>query len=158
MEGYRANIAIVLVNCRGKLFWGRRIGQKSWQFPQGGVKPGETALYAMYRELYEEVGLRPMDVEVVAATPGWLKYRLPAHLIRATEPVCVGQKQKWFLLRLVSEDCAIKLDSVDTPEFDHWRWVSYWFPLSKVIQFKKYVYRRGLEGFFGNSYIKSLQQ
>ena len=78
-EGYRANVAIILTNREGKLFWGRRIRQKSWQFPQGGVQHGETALQAMYRELHEETGLRPTDVEIISATPGWLRYRLPEH-------------------------------------------------------------------------------
>ena len=146
-EGYRANVAIIIINHDGKLFWGRRIRQKSWQFPQGGIHREESTLHALYRELHEEVGLRPTDVEIIAATPGWLKYRLPSHLVRSTEPICIGQKQKWFLLQLKSKDSAVKLDHGKKPEFDGWRWVSYWYPLSQIIPFKRHVYRRALERF-----------
>lgn len=146
-EGYRANIAIIIMNRQRKVFWGKRIYQKSWQFPQGGLQEGETALAAMYRELEEEVGLQPTDIEVVSVTPGWFKYKLPEKYIRKSSPHCIGQKQKWFLVRLISDDDAIQLDRDVTPEFDAWRWVSYWYPLSQVIDFKKQVYRRALEKF-----------
>jgi putative (di)nucleoside polyphosphate hydrolase len=155
-EGYRANVGIVLINKRGKVFWGKRIRQRSWQFPQGGVNEGESTLAAMYRELYEEVGLKPLDVEIITATRSWLKYRLPAHMIRRSDVTCVGQKQKWFLLRLLSEDSAICFNCSDDPEFDHWRWVDYWYPLSQVIAFKRHVYRRALETFF--PIVKAIQQ
>ena len=146
-EGYRANVAMVIVNRHGKVFWGRRLRQQSWQFPQGGINPGETALAAMYRELYEEVGLRPKDVEVVASTRGWLRYKIPSHLVRSTLPTCIGQKQKWFLLRLLSEDSAIDLSTMAKPEFSGWRWVSYWHPVRRVVDFKQQVYQRALERF-----------
>ena len=147
-DGYRANIAIIVMNKDRKVFWGRRQNQKSWQFPQGGMEPGETVLQAMYRELHEEVGLYPHDVEIISITPNWLKYRLPANLIRKKSPNCIGQKQKWVLLRLLSSDQAINLERHEQPEFDSWRWVSYWYPLSQVIEFKKHVYRKALEKFY----------
>jgi len=146
-DGYRANVAIVLVNKQNKVFWGKRIRQRSWQFPQGGIQTGETALAAMYRELFEEVGLRPHDVDIIAVTRGWLRYRLPEQFIRSGAPLCIGQKQKWFFLRMLSPDTAVKLDTNIKPEFDHWCWVDYWHPLKNVIPFKKHVYRRALEQF-----------
>jgi putative (di)nucleoside polyphosphate hydrolase len=145
--GYRANVAMVIVNRHGKIFWGRRVRQQSWQFPQGGINVGETPLAAMYRELYEEVGLRPYDVEVIAVTRNWLRYRIPKHLIRATKPTCIGQKQKWFLVRLVSEDAAINLQANEKPEFGSWKWVNYWHPVSQVVNFKRQVYRAALNRF-----------
>lgn len=144
-DGFRANVGIILVNRANKVFWGQRIRQTSWQFPQGGVKKGESALAALYRELYEEVGLRPQDVIVVGCTKKWLKYRLPANLIRQVEPLCIGQKQKWFLLRLVSDDSQINLSATNVPEFGDWRWVNYWSPIKHVIAFKRTVYRKALE-------------
>jgi putative (di)nucleoside polyphosphate hydrolase len=33
----------------------------------------------------------------------------------------------------------------DKPEFDDWRWVSYWYPLGQVVDFKRDVYRRALK-------------
>jgi putative (di)nucleoside polyphosphate hydrolase len=146
-EGYRPNVGIVLANDRGQVLWARRVGGRdAWQFPQGGINPGESPREALYRELEEEIGLTPDAVDVVATTRGWLRYRLPKRFIRKGQnPVCIGQKQKWFLLRLLAEDSAVRLDRNHTPEFDHWRWVSYWYPLDQVIAFKREVYRRAMK-------------
>lgn len=146
-DGYRSNVGIILINKANKVFWGQRVRQNSWQFPQGGVQKGESALAALYRELHEEVGLRPKDVQVIGVTRQWHKYRLPAHLIRQVEPLCIGQKQKWFLLRMLSDDSTIRLDQSDSPEFSNWKWVPYWTPLKHVISFKRQVYRKALEQF-----------
>lgn len=145
-NGYRANVGIILADGHGRVFWARRIGQDAWQFPQGGVAENETAEQAMYRELNEEIGLSPEDVSLVACTRGWLRYRLPKRLIRyGSEPLCVGQKQKWFLLRLKQDESAIRLDLHPKPEFDHWEWVSYWYPIEQVVSFKRDVYRRAMK-------------
>ena len=144
-EGFRPNVGIMLMNPDGKLLWARRIGgQDAWQFPQGGIKRNETPEQALYRELKEEVGLCQQDVRVVAATRGWLRYRLPKRFVRQQEPVCIGQKQKWFLLELTSRDTVIDLSGEGHPEFDRWEWVSYWYPLDKVVNFKRDVYRRAM--------------
>lgn len=141
-EGYRANVGIILTNDQGQVFWARRIGQDAWQFPQGGIRSQESPMQALYRELKEEVGLDAHQVEVLACTRGWLKYRLPKRLIRQNSlPICIGQKQKWFLLRLVSPDHHIDVQQGEPPEFDHWQWVSYWYPLNQVVHFKRDVYR-----------------
>lgn len=144
-EGYRPNVGIILTNQQGQLLWAKRVNQDAWQFPQGGIQRDETPLAAMYRELEEEVGLLPEHVMVVACTRGWLRYRLPKRMIRQNSlPICIGQKQKWFLLALKSSDDQINLSLTDKPEFDHWEWVSYWYPLSKVVNFKRKVYRQAL--------------
>lgn len=146
-QGYRANVAMVILNHEGKVFWGKRVGQTSWQFPQGGVNEGEMPLVAMYRELYEEVGLRPQDVTLLAVTPGWVRYELPKKMIRKTLPLCIGQKQKWFLLKLTAADSAFNLNCAQKAEFDGWRWVYYWYPLSKVVYFKRRAYQKALRYF-----------
>ncbi|MCV6610360.1 MAG: RNA pyrophosphohydrolase [Amphritea sp.] len=144
-DGFRPNVGIILANSMGQVLWARRIGQNAWQFPQGGINEAETPEEAMFRELKEEVGLSPDDVEVIAVTRGWLRYRLPKRMIRHhSHPVCVGQKQKWFLLRMLSEDSAVSIDATDSPEFDGWRWVSYWYPLGQVVAFKRDVYRKAM--------------
>jgi putative (di)nucleoside polyphosphate hydrolase len=137
----------MLTNERGQLLWARRVGGRdAWQFPQGGISAGESPLQALYRELYEEVGLSPAAVEVLGSTKGWLRYRLPTRYVReGQKPQCIGQKQKWFLLRLLEDDAAVQLDLNDKPEFDHWQWVSYWYPLNQVIPFKREVYRRAMK-------------
>lgn len=148
-NGFRLNVGIVLLGPQGRVFWGRRIGNRdAWQFPQGGMAPGETPEQTLYRELHEEVGLREEDVEILGSSRGWLNYRLPRRFIRKREATrVIGQRQKWFLLRLVSEEKAIDLAATDEPEFDQWRWVSYWYPVRKVVHFKRAVYMRALREF-----------
>jgi putative (di)nucleoside polyphosphate hydrolase len=147
-DGFRANVGIVLSNDFGQLFWAKRIGMDAWQFPQGGIRPREQTVIAMYRELREEIGLLPEHVEIIGYTRKWLKYQLPQRYIRKhSRPLCLGQKQKWYLLRLVGDENAVRLDTSDSPEFDHWRWVDYWHPVSEVIAFKRRVYEKALEEF-----------
>ena len=144
-DGYRPNVGIVLMHPDGRVFWARRVRRDGWQFPQGGMNTDETPLEAMYRELYEETGLQPEHVAVLGVTPGWLRYRLPPRAIRRNDRlVCIGQKQVWYLLRFTGTDADLRLDLTDKPEFDGWRWVSYWYPLGQVVTFKRGVYARAL--------------
>lgn len=149
-DGFRSNVGIIICNPYGKLLWTKRIGQNAWQFPQGGIQPGESFEEALYRELLEEVGLSSTDVGILKRTRGWLRYRLPERLIRrGPGRLCIGQKQKWFLLSLDSDDSRIQLSRSAQPEFDDWRWVNYWEPVKRVVQFKREVYRRALTEFRG---------
>jgi putative (di)nucleoside polyphosphate hydrolase len=144
-EGFRANVGIVLMGDGDRLFLGRRPGGKGWQFPQGGMLEGESAEESLYRELHEEIGLAPAHVTIMGSTDRWLRYRLPPRFIRHDQqPLCVGQKQRWFLLRLTGAESDIRFDSTDEPEFDRWRWVEYWQPVKEVIYFKRPVYVRAL--------------
>jgi putative (di)nucleoside polyphosphate hydrolase len=144
-EGYRANVGIMLCNAVGQLFWGRRSGMDAWQFPQGGIRPNEDVVSAMFRELHEEVGLLPEHVEVLGYTRGWLRYDLPQQFVRTgSQPVCIGQKQVWYLLRLIADESHVRLDISRRPEFDHWRWIEFWRPAAEVVEFKRDVYRRAL--------------
>ncbi len=144
-EGYRPNVGIILTNSRKQVFWGKRIREHSWQFPQGGIKHGESPEQAMYRELHEEVGLLPEHVEIIGRTRNWLRYTVPDHWIRREwRGSYKGQKQIWFLLKLVGRDCDVSLRATDHPEFDAWRWNEYWVPLENVIDFKREVYKQAL--------------
>ena len=144
-DGYRPNVGIILMHADGRVFWARRSRRDGWQFPQGGMRSDETPVEAMYRELEEETGLREEHVEVLASTPGWLRYRLPKRFVRtAQRPVCIGQKQVWFLLRLVADEQHVRLDLTDKPEFDRWQWVDFWYPFEHVVDFKREVYLRAL--------------
>lgn len=145
-DGYRPNVGIVLANAGGQVLWARRVGQDAWQFPQGGIGADESPRQAMFRELHEEVGLCEDHVEVLATTRGWLRYRLPRRMLRNnSSPNFVGQKQKWFLLKLLCRDEEVCVDRSRRPEFDFWRWVSYWYPVGQVVSFKREVYRRALK-------------
>src|SRR5487761_682150 len=145
-DGFRANVGIVLIRGAGEVFLGRRSGGKGWQFPQGGMREGESLEEAVYRELNEEIGLERTDVELVGHTARWLRYRLPPRYVRRNQqPLCIGQKQRWFLLRLRREPVEFDLGRTDEPEFDEWRWSSFWDPVQEVIYFKRGVYQRALQ-------------
>jgi len=145
-DGFRANVGIILSNDDGRVFWARRIGQDAWQFPQGGMDAGETPEQAMYRELHEETGLAPEHVELLGCTSDWLRYRLPRRYVRRNQtPMCIGQKQIWYLLRLAGCESAFDLAAGPKPEFDRWRWTDYWTPPRDVIFFKRQVYERALK-------------
>ncbi len=144
-DGYRPNVGIILCNAKNEVFWGKRIKEHSWQFPQGGIKRGESPEQAMYRELYEEVGLQPQHVRILGRTKNWLRYDVPSHWVRKEwRSTYKGQKQIWYLLRLIGRDCDVSLRASGHPEFDAWRWHEYWIPLESVIEFKRDVYQLAL--------------
>lgn len=145
-DGYRPNVGIIICNNLGKVFWARRINHDGWQFPQGGMKPDESPIQAMYRELKEETGLAEPQVKMVAHTKSWLHYDLPKRYLRnqVADKSFKGQKQVWFLLQLLDDDSAIDLSSMPMPEFDAWRWEDYWSVLNNIVDFKKTVYQQVL--------------
>ena len=143
-DGFRANVGIVLLH-ENQVFLGRRTGGRGWQFPQGGVRVGEEPEEAVYRELQEEIGVEPESVELLGSTAAWLSYRLPPRYIRRNQqPLCIGQKQRWFLLRLTAEEVRFDFGRTAEPEFDRWRWASWWEPVREVIYFKRPVSARAL--------------
>jgi putative (di)nucleoside polyphosphate hydrolase len=144
-DGFRPNVAIVLMNDQRRVFWAQRANSSGWQFPQGGMRTDETPVEAMYRELTEETGLGPEHVELIGSTPGWLRYRLPRRYQRHySKPLCIGQKQVWFLLRFLGDESAFSLDQCEEPEFCRYEWVDFWYPVENVINFKRRVYRKAL--------------
>lgn len=145
-HGYRANVGIVLCNDDNQLLWAHRLGQndRAWQFPQGGIHFNEEPLQAMYRELYEEVGLMPEDVQLLGETQTWLTYEFDHPKQSSRGEKYIGQKQKWFLLRLLAADSKISLIEGHPPEFDAWRWVDYDYPALHIVAFKKHVYQQAL--------------
>ncbi len=148
-QGFRFNVGIILLNESGdKVFWAKRIGHDSWQFPQGGLCAGESDLQSAYRELYEELGLHPDDVEVIGKTPSWFKYRLPVRFRRPRRPgynQCVGQKQRWYLMRLCSSEEHIDLNATGKPEFERWMWQDCATACREVVHFKRKVYRQAVD-------------
>ncbi len=147
-DGFRENVGIVLVREGGEVFLGRRAGGRGWQFPQGGVRAGEGLEEALYRELEEETGLTRADVTLLGRSERWLRYRLPPRYVRRDRvPLCIGQKQRWFLLRLARPEARFVFDGTAEPEFDQWRWATYWEPVREVVYFKRPIYSRVLHEF-----------
>ena len=144
-DGYRPNVGIVICNARNEVFWGKRVRQNSWQFPQGGIMHGESPEQAMFRELMEEVGLAPEHVRILGRTRDWMRYDVPRDWVkREWRGHYRGQKQIWYLLRLVGRECDVSLRASSHPEFDAWRWSEYWAPVEAVVDFKREVYRLAL--------------
>ena len=144
-EGYRPNVGIILCNARNEVFWGKRVREHAWQFPQGGIKRGESPEEAMYRELQEEVGLESQHVKILGRTRDWLRYEVPEQWIRREwRGNYKGQKQIWYLLRLTGGDHHVQLRASTHPEFDAWRWSEYWVPMESVVEFKRNVYQLAL--------------
>ncbi len=143
--GMRAGVGIVVQRPDGQVLWCRRLGRwNAWQFPQGGIHEGESPLEAMHRELYEELGLRPNQIECVQETTEWFSYYLPKKFRRRFSEVCVGQRQKWFLLRFLADDAAINLNATGTPEFDAFKWVDVSQTIEEVVDFKRDMYGAAL--------------
>ena len=150
-NGYRANVGIVLMNQHKELFFAKRRYQSGWQFPQGGIRFGETPEIAMHRELLEEIGLTKNDTELFSESSHWYQYKIPKKNLRKLKkgkPHVIGQKQKWFLLKLIVPDETINLTyNSKFQEFDKWKWVDPTLPAMQVIGFKQQVYEQVLTEF-----------
>ncbi|MBI4705365.1 MAG: RNA pyrophosphohydrolase [Deltaproteobacteria bacterium] len=121
-QSFRANVGVVVVDARGQVLALRRAGSAdAWQMPQGGLKVGEEPREAAIRELGEETGLRPGDIEIVREHPQWLAYELPE--AACSQKTGRGQVQKWFLCRLTDPDAGIALPGGKRAEFDAFRWM-----------------------------------
>ena len=156
-DGYRPNVGIILCNSHNQVFWGKRIREHAWQFPQGGINYGESPEQAMYRELMEEIGLEPKHVQILGRTRDWLRYEVPSSWVkREWRGSYKGQKQIWYLLRMVGRDTDVSLRASEHPEFDAWRWSDYWVPLEDVIEFKREVYKSALNELSTHLHHKSL--
>ena len=144
-EGYRPNVAMVVINSMNKVLICRRKNTRTWQFPQGGIDNGEDIEKAMFRELSEEVGLSKADVSLVGESEGTITYDIPKTIrSKVLGGKFKGQEQKWFLLKLKKDNSEIKLDNETFPEFDKYEWVSFWQPLNRIVDFKREAYREAL--------------
>ncbi len=148
-DGFRANVGIVIFNQKQQVFFAKRRYQSGWQFPQGGIQLGESPKKAMFRELLEETGLDKKSVEVIYVSDHWYDYRIPKKSIRkATNGTTViGQRQKWFLLKLKDQSTSIVLNSSSEQEFDSWKWIAPDLSIKQVIGFKQDVYKKVISEF-----------
>ena len=144
-DGYRLNVGIILLSPNNQVFWGKRKGESSWQFPQGGLYENEEMEQGMLRELNEELGLLPKHIQIIAHTDKWLYYDVPSTYNRSHNRIYRGQKQIWYLLRLIGQEYNINVKYHKEQEFDAWRWINYWEPIDLVIPFKHDVYEHALQ-------------
>lgn len=154
--GYRPCVGIMVINAKGLVWMGRRAdaaGEEEgrgewWQMPQGGIDPGEDPAAAAVRELFEETGIR--SVEILGETEDWLRYDLPAHLLgKAWGGRYCGQQQKWFAMRFSGADSEIDIVPAagHKAEFTAWRWVPLAEVASLIVPFKRDVYLQVIEAF-----------
>ena len=141
--GYRLNVAMIVLNKDNKVLFCKRRNTENWQFPQGGVDQNENIESAMFRELNEEVGLGKDNVEIKAISQNLIYYDIPKNIrSRVLGGKFKGQAQKYFLLKLISGEVDLNIEN--TPEFDKYIWVPFWYPLNQVVDFKKEAYRSAL--------------
>ena len=148
-DGFRANVGIVIFNQKQQVFFAKRRYQSGWQFPQGGIQLGESPKKAMFRELLEETGLDKKSVEIIYVSDYWYDYRIPKKSIRkpTNGTTVIGQRQKWFLLKLKGRSSNISLASSPEQEFDSWKWIDPETSINQVIGFKKEVYKQVIDEF-----------
>ena len=148
-DGFRANVGIVIFNQKLQVFFAKRRYQSGWQYPQGGIQLGESPKKAMFRELLEETGLDKRSVEIIYVSDHWYDYRIPKKSIRkATNGTTViGQRQKWFLLKLKGQSSNISLSPSPEKEFDSWKWIAPDLSIKQVIGFKQDVYKKVISEF-----------
>jgi len=142
LSQYRPNVGVVLFHPDGRVWLGRRVGTPpphNWQFPQGGVDPGEDIEAAARRELMEETGA--VSVSYLGRTDGWITYAYPADVVSAKAARGFkGQKQVWFAFRFDGDESEFDLAAHHEPEFEGWRWGYLAEAPELIVPFKRAAY------------------
>jgi putative (di)nucleoside polyphosphate hydrolase len=139
---YRSGVGIVLINGAKKIFVGKRIDNNSdaWQMPQGGIDVGEDEDLAMFRELYEETGIKESKVKILAKSQGYFYYNLPYKLQKKFwGGKYLGQKQRWYAVEFLGDDGDVNI-ATEIPEFSNWKWIAKDEIISAIVQFKRDLY------------------
>ena len=142
VKSYRKNVGLIVLDRNNQLLVCRRKGKKTWQFPQGGIDVGESNTQAAYRELFEEVGIKKNQVNILQKSKHWFHYDLPDKYRPRPKSLknFKGQIQKWYMLQ-ANTNLEINLLNEIPQEFVEFKWSTYWYCLSCVVPFKRDVYR-----------------
>lgn len=141
---------VALINPAGLLFAGQRIDgyPDAWQMPQGGIHSDEEPEQAALRELREETGVGPDHVQLLGVTADWHEYELPPELTKDLwQGKYRGQRQKWFAYRLTAGEEVIDITAHDAAEFRCWAWMRADDLISRIVAFKRDIYRQVLAEF-----------
>lgn len=145
---YRPAVIILLLNKHNQVFVGRRrnaVNGDVWQLPQGAINRGEESRDAAMRVLRRQIATD--RVEVLAESKTWLYYELPLGLTgRVRRKGGRGQRQKWFIMRLITPDTLVCLDDSDADYCD-WKWVGISELPKHIVSLKKLVYLNAVEEF-----------
>jgi putative (di)nucleoside polyphosphate hydrolase len=143
-EFFRAGVGIVVTDGAGRVLALERADQPgAWQFPQGGLEAGEEPKDAALRELREESGLSPGDVQLVDELDEWLVYELPP--ANRSSKTGRGQAQRWF--RFAARADGGQLQTRPGTEARRLRWMPFAELLDGVVEFRRQTYRRVGERF-----------
>jgi len=141
---YRPCVGLVVLNGAGRIFAGQRIDNPTdaWQMPQGGIDDGEVPREAALRELHEETGIAPEQIEILRESRDWLPYDLPRYLVpKLWKGRFRGQSQRWFAMRFRGSDAEVNIETRH-PEFRTWRWMAHDQLLERIVPFKRDTYSR----------------
>lgn len=143
MKKLRPCVVGVFVDPKGHVLVGKRSNSSAWQFPQGGVDPGESSIEALYREMEEEIGCNQFDI--IKEVDEKISYLFPESLKAPIAKKYKGQEQSWFLCQFHKNQKACLEEATDD-EFVELKWVKPDWVMQQVIEFKKDAYLNGLKG------------
>lgn len=140
-------VGIMLINHEKKIWCGERIDHPgAYQMPQGGIEDYESPLSAAYRELFEETGIAPEDIEFLdQSTEKYDALWPPEVANKIWNAKYKGQQYQWFLFKLTHNDTTNI--HTEMPEFKSYLWLSPSEIIKNIVNFKKDMYNKVISQF-----------
>lgn len=126
---YRPNVCIILVNQDNKFLLAEREGSPGhWQFAQGGMKvkgrdpTNDDITINGVRELEEELGVKPTDIQILAILTHVHQYDFDQPKpYGKSQTLYAGQRQNYLLVRYLGSDDSIVIPA-DSNELATYKW------------------------------------